>query len=171
VMRRRDAIPADPSAAASDTSAPQAREEREPVAGHDAAAPIRGVIPTPSVPRARPDPARRRGLPPPRDGAKRDDDLPIGASRPDLSPTSTTATAAPSGGADHLLFRPRELAAALGVSVRTLWRLDATARLPRAVRLGTVCRWRRGEVEAWVAAGCPARDQWDGRCRPPPERD
>jgi len=55
--------------------------------------------------------------------------------------------------------------------VRTLWRLDATAKLPRAVRLGTACRWRRGEIEAWIAAGCPARDEWDARGGPTPARE
>jgi excisionase family DNA binding protein len=41
-------------------------------------------------------------------------------------------------------------------SVRTVRRLSDAGRMPRPVRLGQLVRWRRAELEAWIAAGCPA---------------
>ncbi|MHC4525062.1 MAG: helix-turn-helix transcriptional regulator [Planctomycetota bacterium] len=54
-----------------------------------------------------------------------------------------------------------QVAAMLGVSVRQVWRLHATGRLPRAIRLGHCVRWRRAEIEAFVEAGCPTRQEWE----------
>jgi excisionase family DNA binding protein len=54
-----------------------------------------------------------------------------------------------------------ELADLLGISARTVWRLDASGKLPKAVRIGGAKRWRRVEIEAFVNAGCPPRDQWN----------
>lgn len=54
-----------------------------------------------------------------------------------------------------------QVAKMLGVSVRQVWRLHTTGRLPKPVRLGNCVRWRRAEVEAFVAAGCPTREKWE----------
>ena len=51
----------------------------------------------------------------------------------------------------------------LQVSTRTVWRLDSAGKLPASVRVGGRPRWRRQELEQWVAAGCPSRDVWDAR--------
>ena len=48
-----------------------------------------------------------------------------------------------------------------GVSLRAWRRWDASGRIPRAVAIGRLKRWRRNELEAWVEAGCPSRDEWD----------
>lgn len=177
------------AATGSEDSAPQDRGEREFVAGRNAdhvaadrtialqaldsapprcPEPWRAVLPPPFVPPASPDPAPRRGIPPPRNGATHDDDDDRTQEDP-LAASPTTATT-PRGGAE-LLFRARDLAAVLRISVRTLWRLDATAKLPRPVRLGSACRWRRGEIEAWIAAGCPTRAEWDARGDAPRAHD
>jgi len=52
-------------------------------------------------------------------------------------------------------------AAVSGLSERTWWRLDRSSRLPRAIAVGRRRLWRVEELRGWVAAGCPARDQWD----------
>lgn len=58
-----------------------------------------------------------------------------------------------------------QLAALLGLSVRTVRRLDASGKLPCSVRIGGAVRWRRDEIEAWLAAGCPDRQKWESiRC-------
>jgi len=49
----------------------------------------------------------------------------------------------------------------LGVSVRQVWRLHNTGRLPRPVRLGNCVRWRRAEIEAFIQAGAPNRETWE----------
>jgi predicted DNA-binding transcriptional regulator AlpA len=54
-----------------------------------------------------------------------------------------------------------DLARTLTVSPRTVRRLDASGRLPRAVWLGGSKLWRADEVREWVAAGCPDRARWE----------
>ena len=46
-------------------------------------------------------------------------------------------------------------------SVRSVRRDNAAARLPRPVRVGGAVRWRRDEILAWIAAGCPHRSEWE----------
>jgi predicted DNA-binding transcriptional regulator AlpA len=67
-----------------------------------------------------------------------------------------TAAAAPS-----LLVDIRELSALLSRSAGALERDQAAGRLPAPIYVGGSRRWRRGEVEAWVAAGCPDRKTWE----------
>lgn len=54
-----------------------------------------------------------------------------------------------------LLLSAQTLAQRLAVSVRTLWRLRSSGKLPEPIRLGGAVRWRTADVDAWVAAGCP----------------
>ncbi len=46
------------------------------------------------------------------------------------------------------------VAALLGCSKRTVYRLSDGGRMPRPVKLGQLVRWRRAEVRAWIAGGC-----------------
>ncbi|GMU81503.1 MAG: hypothetical protein AMXMBFR47_13740 [Planctomycetota bacterium] len=41
-------------------------------------------------------------------------------------------------------------------SPRHIYRLSAEGLMPRSVRLGKTARWRRSEIQRWIAAGCPA---------------
>lgn len=38
-------------------------------------------------------------------------------------------------------------------------RLADAGRMPRPLRIGSLCRWRRAELDAWLAAGCPRQDR------------
>ena len=58
-----------------------------------------------------------------------------------------------------LLAAP-QVARLLNCSVRHLRRLADRGAMPRPLRLGCLVRWRRSEIEQWVAAGCPCR--WTG---------
>jgi prophage regulatory protein len=61
-----------------------------------------------------------------------------------------------------LLIAVGTVAEMLGVSINTVWTMDATGKIPSPIRLGRRCtRWRRIEIEAWVRAGCPLRNQWE----------
>jgi len=60
--------------------------------------------------------------------------------------------------AESLLLTADEVAQLLGVSTRTLWRLCSAGRCPPPLRIGGNTRWRRAEVEHWVAEGCPQSD-------------
>lgn len=67
-----------------------------------------------------------------------------------------------------------QLAEVLGLSVRTVRRLDALGKLPRPVRIGGAVRWRREEIDQWLGAGCPDRQTWEsqvGKARGASPRD
>jgi predicted DNA-binding transcriptional regulator AlpA len=61
---------------------------------------------------------------------------------------------------EPLLLRPGEAAAFLGMSRVGFWRADRAGILgPRAVHVSGP-RFRRQELEDWVARGCPPRSRW-----------
>jgi excisionase family DNA binding protein len=47
-----------------------------------------------------------------------------------------------------------EVARQLGCSPRHVSRLVAAGRVPKPVRLGHLLKWRRAELESWLAGGC-----------------
>jgi predicted DNA-binding transcriptional regulator AlpA len=56
----------------------------------------------------------------------------------------------------------RQITAMMGVSLTLGERMKASGRLPRHVALSrTLHRWHRDEIERWIAAGCPARHEWE----------
>lgn len=65
-----------------------------------------------------------------------------------------TTPAAPDPG--PLLLTAQQVADLLQVSPRTLWRLVSAQKVIGPVRIGGNTRWRREEVQAWIAAGCPS---------------
>jgi predicted DNA-binding transcriptional regulator AlpA len=61
-----------------------------------------------------------------------------------------------------LLLDVNAVSQMLGIGPSKVWQMDAAGQLPSPVRLGRRCtRWRRIEIEAWVRAGCPLRNQWE----------
>jgi predicted DNA-binding transcriptional regulator AlpA len=55
----------------------------------------------------------------------------------------------------------REVAAVLGISERTGWRLDIEGKLPEGIRLNRCRRWDLMELDRYIDAGCPPRRQWE----------
>jgi excisionase family DNA binding protein len=47
------------------------------------------------------------------------------------------------------------VAALLDCSPRTVYRLADKGQIPAPVRLGTLVRWNRRAIDAWISAGCP----------------
>lgn len=41
-------------------------------------------------------------------------------------------------------------------------RMAADGRLPKAIRVGRLSRWRREEIEQWIKDGCPHQEEGDG---------
>jgi predicted DNA-binding transcriptional regulator AlpA len=73
------------------------------------------------------------------------------------SRASQTATLA------QALIDAKALAKLLSISVATLWRLHAAAKLPAPVKLGGRTLWRLHEdIEPWIRAGLPDRATWEG---------
>lgn len=54
------------------------------------------------------------------------------------------------------LLDVKAVAALLGCSTRHIFRLADAGQMPAPVKLGSLVRWPRGAVEAWIAAGCPS---------------
>jgi excisionase family DNA binding protein len=52
------------------------------------------------------------------------------------------------------LLDVRAVAALLNCSPRHVYRLSDAGHMPRPVRLGALVRWRREEIDAWLADGC-----------------
>lgn len=59
--------------------------------------------------------------------------------------------------ARSLLIPVREVARIMNVSTRSVWRLLSAGKLPRPLRIGGAVRWRRDDLERWIADGCPDR--------------
>lgn len=60
-----------------------------------------------------------------------------------------------------LLMTVDDLARELRTSAKTIRRMDAAGRLPRAVKIGRGKRWPRATIVAWIAAGAPRRAEWE----------
>jgi len=69
--------------------------------------------------------------------------------------TPTEATG--DGDAAPLLLTVSQVGRLLQLSPRSVWRLLSAGEFIEPVRLGGSVRWRRAEVDRWVAEGCPRR--------------
>lgn len=58
-----------------------------------------------------------------------------------------------------LMLTVHDVAAILGCSPRSIYRLCDASKMPRPVKLGALVRWPREVVEKWIAAGCPAASE------------
>jgi prophage regulatory protein len=70
-----------------------------------------------------------------------------------------------SASSGRLLLTASEAATMCGKSLRTWQSWDAAGRIPRPVRIGRSTMWRFYELQAWVAAGCPSRADWEAHRR------
>ena len=69
-----------------------------------------------------------------------------------------------SSSSQFIAISAKQLSQLLGVSLRQVWRLNATAKLPRPIRIGGSVRWNRAEVIQWFSeAGCPDHQTWEAR--------
>ncbi len=61
----------------------------------------------------------------------------------------------------EMLLTVRDLAARLQCSPRKVRGLLSAGKLPTPVRVGRSVRWLASEIDGWLRAGCPPRDQWE----------
>lgn len=66
---------------------------------------------------------------------------------------------------DRIALNAGEVSELLGISERHLWALNSSGRLIRPVALGRSKRWNAAELQAWMDAGAPSREEWEGRRR------
>jgi excisionase family DNA binding protein len=64
---------------------------------------------------------------------------------------------------EPLLLTADQASRLYGVSAATWYRWASARRVPAPVRIGATVRWRREELEAHIAAGCPDRRTWEAR--------
>jgi predicted DNA-binding transcriptional regulator AlpA len=55
------------------------------------------------------------------------------------------------------------LADILSVSIRTVWRLRASGKLPKPVEIGGAIRWRASDISEWSRLGCPELLEFEAR--------
>jgi excisionase family DNA binding protein len=55
---------------------------------------------------------------------------------------------------DRLLLSARDLRKMLGVSTGTLYRWTKEGAFPAQIHIGSLARWRRADVDAWIRARC-----------------
>ena len=60
-----------------------------------------------------------------------------------------------------LLISARAAAVMCGRSERTWRTWDSAGLIPQPVRIGRNTLWRQAELQAWIAAGCPCREDWE----------
>jgi len=65
------------------------------------------------------------------------------------------------GGDPPQLISAREAAGLCGRSERSWRTWDAVGLIPQPVRIGRSTMWRRDELQAWIKAGCPRREEWE----------
>ena len=58
---------------------------------------------------------------------------------------------------DAALLDVSALGRMLSCSRATVYRLCDAGKMPRPVKLGSLTRWRRSDIEEWIADGCPTR--------------
>ncbi len=54
----------------------------------------------------------------------------------------------------HPLLDVKSLAAILGCSTRHIYRLSDAGRMPAPLHIGFLVRWRREDIETWIANDC-----------------
>src|SRR5262245_19991780 len=62
-----------------------------------------------------------------------------------------------------LLVNTSQVAKLLKVSPRTVWQMQNSGTMPKAIRIGRAVRWGYEEIKRWVDAGCPNMDGWEKR--------
>ncbi len=48
-----------------------------------------------------------------------------------------------------------------GMSRAAWYKRLSAGQVPRPVKIGSLARWRKDELAAWIGVGCPPRDKWD----------
>jgi excisionase family DNA binding protein len=66
----------------------------------------------------------------------------------------TTTTLPPADAPAAALLDVQAVAALLDCSPRHVYRLSDSGRMPTPLKLGALVRWRRQDLDTWLAGGC-----------------
>jgi excisionase family DNA binding protein len=67
-----------------------------------------------------------------------------------------TALQTPETTSGHRLGDVQTVARMLSCSVRHVYRMADSNRMPRPLRLGALVRWDLDTIDQWIKAGCPS---------------
>ncbi len=81
-----------------------------------------------------------------------------GQGRFNSPPAPPVVSSAASWNEKPLLLTIEEVSQLIGLSVRQIHRLKSLGGFPKEVRIGGSVRFRRQDIEEWVADGCPKLD-------------
>lgn len=70
--------------------------------------------------------------------------------------TATLTAGSPPADTIPALLDVQAVAALLDCSARHVRRLADAGRMPAPLRVGSLLRWRRIDLDAWLAEGCPS---------------
>jgi len=59
-------------------------------------------------------------------------------------------------GASSQMIDVRKVADLLACSVRHVYRLADSGRMPAPIKLGSLVRWHQAELKVWLEMGCPS---------------
>lgn len=62
---------------------------------------------------------------------------------------------------DPALLDAGQAARYRGMSRAAWYKRLSTGLVPRPVKIGSIARWRKDELAAWIEVGCPPRSKWD----------
>jgi len=62
---------------------------------------------------------------------------------------------------ENTLMTVRDVANALKVSARQVWKLCSSGRLPAPIRLARTVRWRANDIAEFIRLGCPSPEKLD----------
>jgi excisionase family DNA binding protein len=66
------------------------------------------------------------------------------------------------------LLTVADVAEILRCSERHVYRLEEEGKMPKAIRPGSIVRWRRKAIEDWLDAGCPSQETIAVPAKPSP---
>lgn len=72
-----------------------------------------------------------------------------------MSETHLKSITTEQSAASPVLLSVHDLATMLNCSVRHIYRLVDTQRIPQPVKLGALLRWVKADIDQWIANGCP----------------
>lgn len=58
------------------------------------------------------------------------------------------------------LVNANDLAGMLSISVRHVWRMKASGKLPKTVKVGGCVRWLLKDIELFLELGCPSQKKF-----------
>ncbi|NLN92710.1 MAG: helix-turn-helix domain-containing protein [Candidatus Hydrogenedens sp.] len=66
---------------------------------------------------------------------------------------------------ENQLLTVKEVAAKIGLSVRSVWNARDAGAIPAPVRIMGSTRWRASDIQAWIDDGCPnvRRTRWEAK--------